>query len=228
MSFVLAAAAAPSVIKGIAGVVDIFGGKRRARNNVRPVAQVNENYLKNVALAESMGRTGLPQEQYNRSFQNIGRNQSVALNSLSRSANPAAGLQGLLRASNDATMGLDAQDANARMQNQRFSFGQRANLAQDQQRVWNWNKRDKYNEEASAAAQQIGSGKSNAFGALSDLSQLGQVAAGAGVFGSGGGQGGFNQPGSNGYINNYLPNATMNAPSQYGVPANRFYNKFKF
>lgn len=228
MSFVLAAAAAPSVIKGIAGIADIFGGKRRARNNIRPTAEVNQNYLKNVALAESMGRTGLPQEQYNRSFQNIGRNQSVALNSLSRSANPAAGLQGLLRASNDATMGLDVQSGNARLNNQRFAFGQRNNLAQDQQRVFNWNKIGRYNEEANAAAQQIGSGKSNAFGALSDLSQLGQVAAGAGVFGGGGGQGSFNQPGTNGYINNYLPNASMNTPSQYGVPANRFYNKFKF
>lgn len=177
----LAAAAIPSVVKGVAGIFDIFGGKRRARRNIRPTAQVNENYLKNVALAEQMGRTGLPQEQYNRSLQNIGRNQATALTSLSRSANPTAGIQGLLRASNDATLGLDAQDAAARLNNQRFSFGQRANLAQDQQRVWDWNKRDKFQEEAAAAGQQIGSGKQNAFGALTDLSMLGQNAIAGGL-----------------------------------------------
>lgn len=221
----LALAAAPSIIKGVAGIADIFGGKRRARNNVRPVAEVNENYLKNVALAENMGRTGLPQEQYNRSFQNIGRNQAVALNSLSRSANPGAGLQGLLRASNDATMGLDAQDANARLQNQRFAFGQRNNLAQEQQRVWNWNQKSRFQEEAQAASQQIGSGKQNAFGALTDLSTLGQNALASGSIG---GQGGFNQQGSDGYINNVLPNATLNSPQQYSMPMNKYYNKFKF
>lgn len=177
----LLAAAIPSVVKGIAGIADIFGGKRRARRNIRPTAEVNENYLKNVALAEQMGRTGLPQEQYNRSLQNIGRNQSTALTSLSRSANPTAGLQGLLRASNDAVMGLDAQDAGARLNNQRFAFGQRNNLAQDQQRVWDWNKKDRFQEEAAAAGQQIGSGKQNAFGALTDLSMLGQNAIAGGM-----------------------------------------------
>lgn len=170
----LAAAALPSVVKGFSGLFDVFSGKARARRNIRPVAEVNENYLKNVALAEQMGRQGLPQQQYNQAQQNIGRNQAVALNSLSRSANPAAGLQGLLRASNDATMGLDTQNANARLQNQRFAFGQRNNLAQDQQRVWNWNKRDKFLSEAQAASQQINSGKLNAMGGLTDLSTLSQ------------------------------------------------------
>lgn len=172
--FALAAAAAPSLIKGIGGLFGIGAGKRRARRNIRPVAEVNENYLKNVALAENMGRTGLPQQQYNRSLQNIGRNQASAFNTLSRSANPSAGINSLLRSSNDAVLNLDVQDANARLNNQRFAFGQRANLAQDQQRVFNWNKIAKYNEEAQAAAEQIGAGRQNSFGALTDLSQIGQ------------------------------------------------------
>lgn len=179
----LAAAAIPSLVKGVAGVFDIFGGKARAKRNVRPVAQVNENYLKNVALAEQMGRQGMPQQQYNLGLQNIGRNQSAALGALSRSANPNAGLQGLLRASNDATMGLDVQNANARLGNQRFAFGQRNALANEQERVWNWNKRDKFLSEADVAAQQIGSGKQNAFNSLTDLSVLGQTAIAGGLGG---------------------------------------------
>lgn len=170
----VAAAAIPSIVKGIGGIFDIFGGNRRARRNVRPVAQVNENYLKNVALAEQMGRQGLPQQQYNLGLQNINRNQSAALGALSRSANPNAGLQGLLRASNDATMGLDVQNANARLNNQRFAFGQRNNLANEQQRVFDWNQKGKYLEEAQAASQQINAGKQNAMGGLTDLSVLGQ------------------------------------------------------
>lgn len=174
-----ALALAPSAIKGLSGLSDIIRGNRRAKNNIRPVAEVNENYLKNVSLAENMGRVGLPQQQYNRGLQNIGRNQSVALNSLSRSANPSAGVNSLLRASNDAVLGLDVQDANARLNNQRFAFGQRNNLAQDQQRVWNWNRRDRFLEEANAAGQQIGAGKQNLMGALTDASVVAQQAMAA-------------------------------------------------
>lgn len=204
----LAAAAVPSLVKGVAGIFDIFGGKKRARNNVRPMAQVNENYLKNVALAEQMGRQGLPQQQYNLGLQNIQRNQSGVLGALSRSSNPNAGLQGLLRASNDATMGLDVQNANARLNNQRFAFGQRANLANEQQRVWDWNQKGRYLEEAQAAAQQIGSGKQNAFGALTDLSQLGQSAIAGGIGG-----------GASTSIPNQLPQINygrINARNPYG------------
>ena len=203
----LGIAAAPSIIRGIGGLFGIGSGRRRAKANIRPIASVNENYLKNVALAENMGRVGLPQEQYNRGIQNIGRNQSAAFTSLSRSANPMAGIQGLLRASNDATLGLDVQDANARLNNQRFAFGQRQNLANEQNRVWDWNKRARYNEEAQAAGQEIAAGKQNAFGALTDISQLGSAALGAGVF-DGAGQASTGA----GTITNYLPNAEIIQP----------------
>lgn len=198
-----AVAAVPSVVKGIAGLFGIGAGKRRARRNIRPTAEVNENYLKNVALAENMGRTGLPQQQYNRAFQNIGRNQASALNTISRSANPSAGVNSLLRSSNDAVLNLDMQDANARLNNQRFAFGQRANLAQDQQRVWNWNKRDKYLEEAQAAADEIGAGRQNAFGALDNLSVLGQQYLAS------------EEGGGSGDNFTALPNATVTQPSGY-------------
>lgn len=220
----LLAAAVPSILKGISGIADIFGGNRRAKNNIRPITQVNENYQKNVDMAESMGRTGLPSEQYNRSFQNIGRNQAVALNALGRSSNPSAGINSLLRGSNDAVMGLDAQDANARLQNQRFAFGQRSALAQEQQRVWDWNKKSRYQEEANVAGQQIGSGKQNIMGALNNLSSLGQTAYGA----YNGQQNGAQQVGSDGYISHYLPNAVVEQPQQYSMPMNRYYSKFKF
>lgn len=178
----LGVAAIPSLVKGVAGLFGIGSGRRRAKANIRPIASVNENYLKNVALAENMGRVGLPQEQYNRGIQNIGRNQSAAFTSLSRSANPMAGIQGLLRASNDATLGLDVQDANARLNNQRFAFGQRQNLANEQNRVWDWNKKQKFLAEAQAASQEIAAGKQNAFGALTDIAQLGGAALAGGAF----------------------------------------------
>lgn len=172
----LALAAAPSIIKGISGLFGLFGGKKKAKNNIRPVQQVNSNYIKNVALAENMGRTGLPQEQYNMARQNIGRNQASALNTLSRGGASQSGVNSLLRASNDAVLGLDVQNANARLNNQRFAFGQRNQLAQAQDQAWDWNQRQRYLEVAQDAAQQQAAGRQNAFGSLTDLSMLGQQA----------------------------------------------------
>ena len=71
----LAAAAAPSILKGLAGIAGIFKGNKMAKNNPFPTAEVNNNILKNVAQAEHMAQVGLPQQQYNQAAQNIQRNQ---------------------------------------------------------------------------------------------------------------------------------------------------------
>lgn len=163
----LALAAAPSVIKGVAGIADIIKGNKRAKGNKFPIEQVNAQLQQNAAIAQNMARTGLPQQQYNNSYNNIMRNQAGALSSFAR--NPRGNnLASLLRASNDATMGLDAADSSARMNNQRFSLGQNQVLANEQNRVWDWNNRQRYIQQAQSIAQQIGAGKQNAFGALED------------------------------------------------------------
>ena len=174
----LALAAAPSIVKGISGLLGIGAGNRRARRNIRPVQQVNPLIAQNNAIAENDALVGMPQEQYNLANQNIQRNQSAGYRALGRSANPT-GLASLVRAGNDASLNLSAQDAGMRMNNRRFAFGTRGALANEQKDVFNWNSKAKYMEEAQAAAEQIGAGKANAFGALTDLSQLGQAAMSA-------------------------------------------------
>lgn len=172
----LAAAAVPSLVKGISGLFSIGKANRAARRNIRPTYQIPKEFQQNVAIAENMARVGTPQQQYNNALNNIGRNQAGALRQLGRSANPGAGLASIVRAGNDATMGIDANDARDRMNNQRFAFGQRGIMGQQKLAQQQYNKFDKYNENAVTIAQQLGSGKQNAFGMLNDLSQLGQLA----------------------------------------------------
>ena len=175
-----AIAAVPSLVKSLAGLFQIGKGNRLAKQNVRPVQLVNENIAKNAAMAEQMANQGLPQEQYNQAVQGINRNQSGAYAGLGRSANPSAGLASLVRAGNDAVLGLNAADAQARIGNQRFAFGQRSALANEQKDVFNYNNKQKYNEQAQAAAALQGAGRQNAFGGLSDLATLGQTALNGG------------------------------------------------
>lgn len=197
--------AIPSIIKGVSGLFQIGKGNRLAKQNIRPVQLVNENIAKNAAMAEQMAQQGLPQAQYNQAIQGINRNQSGAYAGLGRSANPSAGLASLVRAGNDAVLNLGAADAQARMQNQRFAFGQRSALAQEQKDAFNWNSKQKYNEQAQAAAALQGAGRQNAFGAASDLAQIGSS-----YLQNNGGKG------ESSSMPNQLGNLSPNQPTLYG------------
>lgn len=169
----LALAAAPSIVKGLAGIGQIFKGNSMAKNNKRPDYEIPQEFRDNLAMAENMAQVGLPQQQYNNALNNINRAQAGALGVLSRSANPAAGLAAALRQTQGAAMNLDAQDASTRLNNQRFAIGQRGILGQQQLAKQNWDRIGRYQENASAASALKGAGMQNAFGALDGLSQLG-------------------------------------------------------
>jgi hypothetical protein len=129
-----------------------------------------------------MGRVGLPQQQYNQAQQNFQRNQAGALRQFGRMGNPR-GLAGIVRAGNDASLGLDVADANARMSNQRNAMGYRSQMGQQQLAKQNYDKFMKYGEQADAAAALQGAGRQNVMGGLSELSQVGQMAMYNGGFG---------------------------------------------
>lgn len=171
----IGAAAAPSIVKGISGLFQSAKGKKLARNNPRPAYEIPKEFEQNLAIAENMGQVGLPQQQYNQAVQNFSRNQANALRAFGRSGNPR-GLAGIVRAGNDATLGLDVADANARLNNQRNTLGYRTMLGQQKLAQQDWNKLQKYQENAQIAANLQNSGAQNTFGGLNDLSQLGQLA----------------------------------------------------
>lgn len=153
-----------------------------AKNNVRPDFEIPKEFQQNLAIAENMAQTGMPQQQYNNAVNNIGRNQAGALRQFGRTGNQGS-LASVLRASNDATMNLDAQDAGARQNNQRFAIGQRGQMGQLQLQKQQWEKIGKYEENANAAAAMQGAGQQNKFGALNSLSNIGQLAMMQGGFG---------------------------------------------
>lgn len=184
----LGISAIPSVFQGIQGLFQVGKGNRLAKANIRPVEQVNPLIAKNAALAEQMGQNGMASQQYNNALNNIGRNQAGAYRQAAMGGNN--NIASLLRAGNDATMNLDVKDQNDRLNNQRFAFGQRGQLAQEQNRVFDWNHKQKYREQAAAAAALQGAGRQNTMGAVNSLSQLGQYA----MMGQNGG-GGEGNPG---------------------------------
>ena len=170
-----AIAAIPSLLKAGQGIGQGIKGNKLAKQNIRPTYEIPKEFQQNLAIAENMGRIGLPQQEYNRAQQNFQRNQASALRQFNRMGNPR-GLAGIVRAGNDATLGLDVADAQARMSNQRNAMGYRSQIGQQQLAKQNWDKMQLFGEKADAAAALQGAGRQNVMGGLSELSQLGQMA----------------------------------------------------
>lgn len=232
-------AAIPALAKMGQGIGQGIKGKKLAKQNVRPNYQIPGEFQQNLAIAENMGRVGLPSQQYNQAQQNFQRNQSGALRQFGRMGNPR-GLAGIVRAGNDATMGLDVADAQARMANQRSAMGFRGQMGQQQLAKQQWDKFQKYGENADAAAALMGAGRQNVMGGLSELSQVGQMAMGAGGFGGKGSTNmatGISQSpytgnfGNNSQLGQYGTNlggfqGNNGFGSNYQYPNNSFQNKF--
>lgn len=156
------------------------------RNNIRPIEEVQKEYYENVADAEQLARMGMPAEQYNLAKQGIQRNQSTALNTLSRSSNPSSGLNALLRASNDATLNLDANNAAQRVANRRYLAGQKLQLAGQKKAAFDWNRKSDYLAKYAKAEALRGSGIQNLMSGFGDVQQIGAMGGG----GSNGGESG--------------------------------------
>lgn len=174
--------AAPAALKGIQGLFQGAKGSKLAKRNIRPTYEIPQEFQQNLAIAENMGRVGLPQQQYTQGLQNIQRGQSAGLRQLGRMGRGGS-VAGLARAGMDATLGLDVADANARMRNQQSAMGYRSLMGQQQLAKQQYDKFAKYEEEAAAAEALQGAGRQNVMGGLSDLASVGMTAMAYGDLG---------------------------------------------
>lgn len=171
-----------SLVGGIFGAAQSSKARRLERNLVRPEAEVNANLQENALQAEQMASIGLPQQQYTNALQNIQRNQNAGFRQVANRAGIGS-IASLTRASNDATTNLDVTDANARLQNQQLAMQQRGVLAQEENRVWDWNERQKYSQQLQQIQQLRSAGQQNMFGALGNIASMGMSGGLGGMFG---------------------------------------------
>jgi len=179
--------AAPAALKGIQGLLQGAKGSKLAKKNIRPTYEIPQEFQQNLAIAENMGRVGLPQQQYTQGLQNIQRSQTAGLRQLGRMGRGGS-VAGLARAGMDATLGLDVADANARMSNQRAAMGYRSQIGQQQLAKQQYDKFGRYEEDAAAAEALKGAGRQNVMGGLSDLANIGMTAMAYGDLGGGKGK----------------------------------------
>ncbi len=172
------AAALPQAAKFVSGIFGSSKGRRLEKNNIRPTYKIPGQFAENAGMARNDAQVGMPSAQYAYARNNINRNFASALFANSRNGGRGVNLNSMLRANNDATMGLDATSANMRMQNKRTFMNYNSVLGQQMLAKQQWDKFDKYNEMDAKAQGMIGAGRQNTMSGLDGLSQIAMSAAG--------------------------------------------------
>jgi len=155
------------------------------KSNPRPNYNIPDEYKQNVLMAQNMARIGLPSQQYNNQRNAINQNQAGAVSALGNSANPGANLASIVRAGDNVTGNLNAQDAQARLQNQRYAIGQNAQLGQQELAQQQYNKFDKYTEQFNKAAALQGASNQNIQNGINGAANLAGTLYGYGQLSSG-------------------------------------------
>lgn len=135
------------IFKGIAGGKQKREGRRILRDNPAPEYQIPGEIT--TAAAE-----GLPSQQYEQAMKNIQRQQLTAIKSAQDRRGGLASIGKIQDNTNNATLGLDVADAQARQQNQ-------LRLAQYRDKAWDWNKRQKFERNYSYGMNLLGAGNQN-------------------------------------------------------------------
>lgn len=157
------------LIQGIKGLFQ--GGKARklAKQNVRPEYEIPKEIEQNLRMAKTRANQGLSTAEYGKALNNIWRNRNSAMSSAQDRRSGLAMVSTTNQLANDATTNLDVTDARERKDNERFLAGQNQVMAGYKDKQWDWNKRQKFIENADAIRALYGAGQRNLNGGLNNL-----------------------------------------------------------
>ena len=158
--------------------------KKLAAANQYSSMGIPREELQNQQIAQNQALQGLPSQQYQQSMQNIQRQQQMALRG-AQDRRSGIGLVGSIQqAGNDAQGNLDAQNANARLNNQRQLMGVNNQVAAYRSQDYRQNEENRLRN-YDYSQQLLGAGNANIIGAVdSGLAGITSM-AGRGLFGGG-------------------------------------------
>lgn len=122
------------IISGIAGLKQMKEGKKILGQIGEEV--VPEDILTNQRMARQMAGEGMPSQQYAQAMKNIQRQQLTALRGAQDRRGGLDALSSLQQGTNDALLGLDVADANARRQNQQQLMTINNQVGNFKNRIW--------------------------------------------------------------------------------------------
>lgn len=207
---------AGSLVSGLFGSSQKRQGNQILANNPYPTYNIPGEIYQNKNLAQQIAGQGLPAEQYEQAMKNIQRQQGTAIAGLQGRRSAVGGIGKIVGAGNDASLNLASRDAQQRLANQQVLMKANQNLGSYEDKSFQWNQANKYNQNREYAMSLLGAGNQNIAGGI-DKGIAGLSYLGAGLFGKGRGNysgfggdlpiGGNSNPN---YYNGYSGN------SQYG------------
>lgn len=145
------------------------------KNLKQPNYAIPDEFIQNRNIAKQLAQVGLPQQQYNNQFNQINSNTATGIAAAQRSNNPSA-IGGVISGANAAGANLNAEDAQARQNNQRVFMqaneqlgGQK--IAQQQSNIF-----DPYTQKYNEMQADKGAGLQNLNSSFGDIGQLGGLA----------------------------------------------------
>lgn len=178
--------------QGVSGLIStIIGasqkkqGKKLLKGLTFPEETIPEEVIQNQNKANQMAATGLPSEQYNRAMRDIQRQQLTALRYAGNRRGALMALPAITQGTNDANLNLNAADAQQKIANQKTAMDVNNNVANWKTRLFDVNKRRKYDRDYEYAMSLLGMGNQNLVGGIDRIG-----AAGSSLIGMGGGNGG--------------------------------------
>ena len=163
--------------QGVGSLIGLIAGgkqKREGRKMLKGLQYPTEQIPTEITNAAA---TGLPSEQYNMAMKNIQQQQLMALRGAHDRRSGIGLIPQIQEGTNNATLNLDAKNAEVRQANQ-------FRLAGWKDKVWQNNIKDKYDRDYSYAQNLIGYGNQNTMAGLDQLTGAGALAANS-LFGQG-------------------------------------------
>lgn len=179
---------ASGIFSGIVGLGQRKKAKRLLANLQRPEYMIPNEVLQNQKMAQQAANEGLPSQQYNQAMQNIQRQQNRALTAAGSRRGALMALPGLQQQANDAQLGLDVKDAQARMANQQRLYGVNSLVGQYRDKAFEINKMQPYQRDYSYGMSLLGQGNQNLYAGIDKLIAGGGQFADATMKGGGGGK----------------------------------------
>lgn len=168
--------------QGIAGLFQGIKARKLAKQNIRPTYQIPDEIKANLRLAKTRANQGLDPAAYGNALNNIWRNRNASVASLQDRRSALAGIGTANALSNDATLKLDIADAAAKRDNERMLMAQNQTMAGYKDKSWDWNERQRFEENADAIRALRGASQRNVMGALNNIGGAAATAAYGGLF----------------------------------------------
>lgn len=163
-----AASGAANIAGGLVSGVTGFFQRRKAKRELaklhRPTYEIPNEIMQNQKMAQQAANEGLPSEQYNQAMQGIERRQSQALNAAGGRRGALMSLPGIQQQSNDQTLNLNVQNAQAKMNNRQQLYGINSQVGGYRDKAFDINKMQPYKEDKNYYMNMLAAGDQNLLG----------------------------------------------------------------